>query len=98
MKKALRTLIDSFEGSQIASLLPDLHDYIDHNEPGLAIEMLSDWIYERDVAVSPDQTKAILELSPRFGVSEDYHAFIGRTPPYPDLRTPEQRAHEKTRT
>ena len=98
MKKALRDLIDSFEGSQISSLLPELHDYVDHNESGLAIEMLSDWIYEHDVEVSSDQIKAILNLSSRFGVSEDYHEFIGRTPPYPDLRSPEQRACDKTRT
>jgi hypothetical protein len=96
MKNALRDLIDSFVDSQIGSRLPDLHDYVDHNESGLALEMLSDWIYEDDVEVSSDQTKAILELSSRFGVSADYHAFIGRTPPYPDLRTPEQRTSTKT--
>ena len=98
MTKALRNLIDSFEGSQISSRLPELHDYIDHNESGLAIEMLSDWIYEDDVPVSSDQSQTILELSERFGVSPDYHSFIGSTPPYPDLRTPEQRPRDKTRT
>jgi hypothetical protein len=61
----------------------------DHGEYGIAIEVLSSWIYDEDIAVTAAQEAAILKSSADYGVDAEYHAFIGRTPPYPDLRTPE---------
>ena len=69
--------------------------YVDHGECGLAVEFLSNWIYEDDIAVGSEQEVAILKSSSDYGVDPDYHAFVGRTPPYPDLRTPEQIAESE---
>ena len=91
-EKKLRKLINSFERSALAERLPELIDYIEHNEFGLSLEILSSWIYEYDVAVLPEQEERIMELSDGMGIPRDYHSFVGRTPPYPDLRTPEQKA------
>ncbi len=82
----LRALIDSFGASFTLERIVDLKAYVDHGEYGLAIEFLSDWIYEEDVLVSPEQEAAILQASSDYGVDAGRHAFIGRTPPYPDLR------------
>ncbi len=89
-KRNLRRLIDSFGTAFSSERVADLQSYVNHGEYGLAIEILSEMIYEDDIAVDAEQEKAILKSSTDFGVDHDYHAFIGRRPPYPDLRTPEQ--------
>jgi len=87
-QRELRKLIDSFRTTSNGELLEDANEFVDHGEWGLAIEFLSDWIYDNDVAVSTLQCQTILRLSKVFGVDSEYHAFMGKMPPYPDLRTP----------
>lgn len=57
----------------------------------MAIEILSDSIYELNVLVNESQQSELIKLSKYFGVDENYHKFIGKKPPYPDLRTEEQK-------
>ena len=90
-KHELRQLIESFSEDLGENRSAELSLYVDHGECGLAVELLSDWIYEADITVSPVQESSILRSSRDFGVDPQYHAFLGRSPPYPDLRTPEQR-------
>jgi hypothetical protein len=91
-RKELIQLVNSFQtlitGEKLESVLAD----VEYNEPGLALECLSSLIYELDVTVSVSQETEILRLSKHYGVDENYHKFIGRNPPYPDLRTEEQKA------
>lgn len=94
-ERDLRRLVQSFVGEFGAERIADLENYVDHCEPGLAIELLSDWIYDENVLVSIDQEKAILKSSDDYGVDSGRHSFIGRQPPYPDLRTPEQIAESE---
>ena len=90
--KELNQLIKSFENTALKERLHELHSFVDECEYGLAIESLSEWIYEYDVFVNQEQESKILKLSKDFGVKENYHKFIGKNPPYPDLRTEEQKA------
>lgn len=62
----------------------------------MALEILSDNIYDFDVEVSDAQQAEILSLSKHYGVDENYHKFIGRKP-HPDLRTAEQKAFDQTK-
>ena len=89
-KVRLKELIQSFDESALATRLPGYLDMIGHGEIGLALEMLSDDIYEYDVPVSPEQEQLLRVVSPQCNVPLDYHAFFGFTPPYPDLRTDDQ--------
>jgi len=73
----------------------ELESFVDHEEYGIAIEVLSSWIYDEHIAVSPAQEAAILKSSNDYGVEAEYHAFICRTPPYPHLRTPEMIAESE---
>lgn len=75
--------------------MKDFIEYVEHREYGLAIEILSDWIYEHDVETSVDQQEAFVRVSERYGVDPSYHAFLGRQPPYADLRTPQHLAEEE---
>ncbi len=89
-RKKLLQLIRSFEPHMGSQRITDLEDYVDHGEPALAIETLSDWIYELNIPVSADSEEIILDCSKDCNVESSYHAWIGRTPPYPDLRIPKQ--------
>jgi hypothetical protein len=86
----LNRLIALFDGDFEPERLADLESYVDAGEGQIAIEILSAWIYDEDVAVSNEQEHAILKSSRDYGIAPAFHVFIGRTPPYPDLRTPEQ--------
>jgi hypothetical protein len=86
----LRVLIESFGDFFESDRIDDLISYIDYGEEGLAIKMLCDWIYEENIALDVDQEAAILACLNEYGVDTSYFAFIGQSPPYPDLRTPEQ--------
>lgn len=90
-EKDLFNLINSFRHSISNEILDGIIENVEFNEFGLAIESLSDWIYELNIIVTSSQQTEILRLSDIFGVDEKYHLFIGRTPPYPDLRTEEHK-------
>lgn len=94
-KRELVALINSFRQSISDETLNEIIENVEYNEYGLALETLSDTIYELNVVVNLEQLSEILRLSPVFGVDETYHVFIGKTPPYPDLRTKEQREIEE---
>ncbi len=89
-QRDLRRLLDLFNTDFDADRMSELASFVDHGEYGLAIEVLSSWIYEDDIKVSPDQEAAILKSSSDYGIDPRSHGFIGRTPPYPDLRTLDQ--------
>jgi hypothetical protein len=84
--KSLRGLIKSFGDAFEADKIGDLLEYVDHGEPGLALEILSDWIYEDDVAVSNRQLQLFVVESDRYGIDPKSHPFLNRQPPYPVLR------------
>lgn len=90
-------MINSFQSSIPKRELESIVEYVEYNEFGLAIEILSDTIYELNVPVDDYQQTEILGLSKHFGVNENYHKFIGKQPPYPDLRTGEQIAFDDKR-
>jgi len=92
--KELVGLINSFQDSISKERLEDILSYVEYDEFGLAVEMLSDMIYDSDVAVNERRQHEIISLSKHFGVDENYHKFIGKTPPYPDLRTEVQKNFE----
>ncbi len=94
-QKRLKSLMLSFGDSDIADRLPEHLDMFANGEWGLALEMLSSDIYELDVPVSPEQERLFREVSPQFNVPVESHAFIGRSPPYPDLRTTEQMSDDE---
>jgi hypothetical protein len=93
--KGLRDLIRSFGDAFEADMIRDLLEYVDHNEPGLALEILGDWIYENDIGVSDSQQQCFVIESNRYGINPERHGFLNRQPPYPDLRTLEQLADEE---
>jgi hypothetical protein len=88
-QRNLRQLLKSFNDAFGKERIMELESFVDHGEYGIAIELLSSWIYDEDIAVTAAQEAAILKSSADHGVDAEYHAFIGRTPPYPDLRSPE---------
>ena len=91
-QRNLRQLLKSFNDAFGKERIMELESFVDHGEYGIAIELLSSWIYDEDIAVTAAQEAAILKSSADHGVDAEYHAFIGRTPPYPDLRSPEMAA------
>jgi hypothetical protein len=84
--EGLRDLIKSFGIAFEPDKIGDLLEYVDHNEPGLALEILSDWIYENDVAVSDRQQQLFIVETNRYGMDPKSHRFLNSQPPYPDLR------------
>lgn len=96
--KGLRDLIKSFANAFDHEKVEELLEYVDHGEPGLALEMLSDWIYENDFIVSADQQRLFVIESDRYGIDPKSHRFLGCQPPYQDLRTAEQIDEEKLLT
>lgn len=88
--KDLRALFETFRSS-LHDHVDDIIDYVDHNEGGLAIETLSDWIYELDVEPTKQQVDELLRLSKKWGIDPLYHKFIGLSPPYP-IVSPDGRA------
>lgn len=84
--EGLRDLIKSFSDAFEANKIGDVLGYVDHGEPGLALEILSSWIYENDVAVSDSQQQIFVVESNRYGIDPKSHRFLNRQPPYPDLR------------
>ncbi len=91
-KNELKSLIRSFENLISEEILLSIEEYVEYNEPKLALEILSDNIYELSIFVEKKQESEILRLSKQFGVDDNYHQFIGKMPPYPDLRTEKQKA------
>ena len=93
-EKELVDLINSFQETISRETLEKILEYVEYNEFGLALEILSETIYESDIAVNQSQQSEIVALSKHFGVDEVFHKFIGRTPPYLDLRTGKQKQIE----
>jgi hypothetical protein len=88
----LRRLLKSFNDVFGKERIMELESFVDHREYAIAIEVSSCWICDEDIAFSAAQEAAILKSSANYRVDAEYHAFIGRAPPYPDLRTPEMAA------
>ena len=93
-KTELIELMNSFRLLISSEIIDEVIENIEFNECGLAIELLSDWIYELNISVSPFQQSEILRLSKDCGVDENYHSFVGKTPPNPDLQTEEDKKVE----
>ena len=94
-RRNLRQLLESFNDTFGKERIMELESFVDHGEYGIAIEFLSSWIYDEDIAITAAQEAAILKSSADYGIDAEYHALIGRTPPYPDPRTPEMIAESE---
>ncbi len=83
-----RTL-DDFLDEYAYELDKDLHIIIDdfqgQGEYTLAVEWVSDKIYDDDIAISPEGVRLFRRLAEETGVSEEYWRFMEAGPPYPDL-------------
>lgn len=95
MEHNLSTLIISFNVQLSPTLIKNINEYVESGEPGLAIEELCNYIYEYDVEPNPSQLDMIIKISEHYSIDKKYHVFIGKKPPYPDLRTKEQLSLEK---
>lgn len=88
----LTDLIASFDGAIPAHVLENLQSYVDQGEHDLALEDLATAVYEHHVAVDDAREARFVALARAMDMDPAELGFVGRTPPYPDLRTPAQRA------
>jgi len=60
-------------------------DYVKHNESGLALQFLSEYLYEENVFVNESLKKSYIGFANQYKVSKTYWSYMGASIPYPDL-------------
>lgn len=65
MFKATMMILDlakDFEGRLEEYIIFDVRDWVDHNEPGLAFNVLHNQLYEFSISISADECKRLDEV------------------------------------
>lgn len=68
LNRRLRTVVLELEPHLQATEVEDILDYIDHNEPGVAFEMLCSQLYEHDAELNLRLAERIAELGSAMGL------------------------------
>jgi hypothetical protein len=79
-------------GSNTVAKVWELYEVGEH---GLAVEWLSNDIYEANLAIPPEGCRLFQKLAKANNVSDEYWRFMEDGPPYADLQTEEQRVDAK---